>query len=238
MGKLIIAQRRGKGSSRYRAHSFNFAGEARHPTQSTEQKVGTIVDFIKCPAHTAPLARIQFPDNELCLMLAAEGQKVGDVITAGAASTLSTGNVLELSDIPEGALVYNIESQPGDGGKFIRASGAFGRVVSKSASGIVVRLPSKQTRIFHSKCRAAIGVIAGGGRIEKPLMKAGRKHFKFKARNHLYPKTSASKMNAVDHPYGNKRSSRKSKAMPAPRNAPPGRKVGMIAARRTGRKKK
>ena len=62
--------------------------------------------------------------------------------------------------------------------------------------------------------------------------------FKMKAKNHLYPRTASCAMNAVDHPFGNKRSSRKSKARVAPKNAPPGRKVGMIRARRTGRKKK
>jgi large subunit ribosomal protein L2 len=74
--------------------------------------------------------------------------------------------------------------------------------------------------------------------VEKVLLKAGKQWFKKRARNKLYPRSSAAKMNAVDHPYGNKRSSRKSKARPTSRNAPPGRKVGMLAARRTGRKKK
>ena len=59
-----------------------------------------------------------------------------------------------------------------------------------------------------------------------------------KAKNRLYPKVSGGSMNAVDHPFGNKRSSRKSHARVAPKNAPPGRKVGMIRARRTGRKKR
>ncbi|HLP79521.1 MAG TPA: 50S ribosomal protein L2 [Acidobacteriota bacterium] len=242
MGKLIIAQRRGKGSSRYRAHSFNFAGKATHPvlTQNNKTEVftGTIVDFIKCAAHTAPLAQVEYSNGDACLMLACEGLKVGDTVTVGAAAEAVPGNIMPLSVVPEGTLVFNIESMPGDGGKFVRASGVFARVVAKTANGILVRLPSKKQRFFNENCRASIGVLAGGGRIDKPLLKAGNKFFKFKARNHLYPKTSASKMNAVDHPYGNKRSSRKSKAMPVARNAPPGRKVGMIAARRTGRKKK
>jgi large subunit ribosomal protein L2 len=58
------------------------------------------------------------------------------------------------------------------------------------------------------------------------------------ARHKLFPKVSGSAMNAVDHPFGNKRSLRKSKAKPVSRHAPPGRKVGYIAARRTGRRKK
>ena len=45
-------------------------------------------------------------------------------------------------------------------------------------------------------------------------------------------------MNAVDHPFGSGRGRHIGKSQIAPRFAPPGRKVGMIRARRTGRKKK
>ena len=72
----------------------------------------------------------------------------------------------------------------------------------------------------------------------KPLLKAGNAYYKMKAKNKLWPRSSASAMNAVDHPFGNKRTSRKSKARPISKNAPPGRKVGTVAARRTGRKKR
>ena len=58
-----------------------------------------------------------------------------------------------------------------------------------------------------------------------------------RARNKLYPIISGGAQNAVDHPFGNKRSSRKAKARPAPRNAPPGRKVGLLRPRRTGKRK-
>lgn len=238
MGKKIIAQKRGKGSMRYRAHSFNFKGRAKHPTISEETYRGVIVDLVHCAAHTAPLARVEYENGEMSLTLACEGMKVGDIVSVGTESQTAAGNTLSLKDIPEGTLVYNIEQQPGDGGKFVRSSGVFARLVSKNEKGITIRLPSKKTKVFNAKCRASIGVLAGGGRTEKPILKAGIMHFKMKARNHLYPKTSASAMNAVDHPYGNKRTARKSKAMPVSRHAPPGRKVGMIAARRTGRSKK
>ena len=69
-------------------------------------------------------------------------------------------------------------------------------------------------------------------------MKAGKNYHIHKARNKLYPIVSGSAMNAVAHPFGNKRTSRKSNAKPAPRNAPPGRKVGHIRPKRTGRKNK
>ena len=233
MGKNIITQKRGKGSTSYRAPSFKFKGEARIPKTTTS---GIIVDFVHCPAHTAPLARVAYDDGYYSLMIAPEGSYVGQRLDVGT-NEVSKGFTLELKDIPEGTIIYNIESQPGDGGKFVRASGTFAKVGPVVPSGITVVMPSKHKKVFHPTCRATIGVVAGGGRTDKPMLKAGNSYYKKKARNHLYPVVSGSAMNAVSHPFGNKRTARKSKNKPVSRNAPPGRKVGCVAARRTGQRK-
>jgi large subunit ribosomal protein L2 len=237
MGKRIIAQRRGKGSSVYRCHSFNFKGAARLPVSSNEPVKGKIIDFIHCPAHSAPLAEIKYDNGETALMIAPENVYINQEVENGS-KTISAGNVMQLQDIPEGTLVYNIEAVPQDGGKFVRSSGTFARVITQQPGQTTVLLPSKKLKIFNSQCRACIGIVAGSGRPEKPFLKAGTVYFRRKQKNRLYPRTSGCKMNAVDHPFGNKRSSRKSKARVAPKNAPPGRKVGMFRARRTGRKKR
>ncbi|MBS3122737.1 50S ribosomal protein L2 [Candidatus Woesearchaeota archaeon] len=237
MGKRIIAQRRGKGSTTYRCPSFNFKGAAKHPAIAQEPIKGTVIDIIHCPAHSAPLVKVEYENGESSLMIAPENICVNQIIENGS-KTLELGNTLALKDIPEGTLIYNIENVPGDGGKFVRSSGTFARIVSQMENQTIVLLPSKKQKSFNLNCRATIGIVAGSGRTEKPFLKAGTMFFKMKAKNHLYPRTASCAMNAVDHPFGNKRSSRKSKARVAPKNAPPGRKVGMIRARRTGRKKK
>ena len=56
------------------------------------------------------------------------------------------------------------------------------------------------------------------------------------ARNKLYPRTSAVSMNAVDHPFGSGRGSHAGNPTIAPRFAPPGRKVGKLRPRRTGKR--
>ena len=58
-----------------------------------------------------------------------------------------------------------------------------------------------------------------------------------KARGKLYPRTSAVKMNAIDHPLGSGRG-KVGKSKTVKRNSPPGRKVGHLSPRRTGRKKR
>lgn len=223
MGKNLIQQARGKGGPTYRAPSFRYKGEARFPRAAK----GEILDIISCQGHSAPLFEVKYENNETGFMIACEGKRVGDTLE----------NVTALKNISEGTFIYNIESRPFDGGKFVRAGGVFAKVVTKMENKIIVLLPSKKQKEFHPDCRAAIGVVAGGGRTDKPFLKAGNKHFAMKAKNKLWPLVSGCAQNAVDHPFGNKRSSRNSKSRPTPRNAPPGRKVGAIASRRTGQKK-
>ena len=102
---------------------------------------------------------------------------------------------------------------------------------------IKIKLPSNKEKAFLPTCRAAIGIAAGAGRLEKPFMKAGTKFFKMRARNKLYPKVCGISMNAVDHPFGGCHSTHKGRPTLSPRSAPPGRKVGKIAPRRTGKKR-
>ncbi len=235
MGKSLIQQKRGKGSSRYRAQSHHWKGEIR--LKKTSGTVGGhVIDFVDCAGHSAPLAQIEYSDGEQCLVAAVDGLRIGDEVTSGS-TELGLGNTMVLRNIPEGTMICNIERQPGDGGKFVRAGGTFGKVVAKTQEGILVRLPSKKERLFVPECRATIGIVAGSGRTEKPFLKAGTRYFAMKAKNKLWPKMRGVAMNAVSHPYGGKRK-KKGKPTIAPRNAPPGRKVGKISPRRTGRTKR
>jgi large subunit ribosomal protein L2 len=98
-------------------------------------------------------------------------------------------------------------------------------------------LPSGRTRYVNDYCLATVGVVAAGGRTEKPFLKAGAMFHWMKAKGHKYPRTSGRKMVAAVHPYGSsKRSARK--ATTTSHGAPPGQKVGLISARGAGRKKK
>lgn len=238
MGKRLIQQARGRGGPTYRAPSFRYRGEAKHKTIRDDVVEGVIIDFVKCAGHSVPLAEVKYADGEKALMLAPEGLCVGERVKAGATAEAKVGNTVALVNIPPGTLVNNLESQPGDGGKFCRSSGGFAKVLTERAGVIIVELPSKKTRKFHPQCRATIGVLASGGRTEKPMMKAGRAYHKHRAKNKLYPKVAGIAQNAVDHPFGKSSSHTKGRPLTTPRNAPPGRKVGQLRASRTGRKKK
>jgi large subunit ribosomal protein L2 len=232
MGKNLTQQKRGRGSPVYRRPGFKYEGETRIGKNGPAQ----ITELLSCRAHSAPLARVKYDDNSTSLIIAPEGIKEGQNIVVGGGEILF-GNIAELKNIPEGTTVFNIENKPGDGGKFVKASGTSARVVAKTASKITLLLPSKKHRDFHPDCRACIGVAAGGGRPEKPFYKAGRKYFEMKAKNMYWPSVSGTSMNAVDHPFGGHKSHHKGRPTSAPKNAPPGRKVGMLHPRSSGRSK-
>ena len=234
MGKRLIQQRRGRGTSAYRSPSFRFKGEVKHHNLDT---TGTVTDIIHCQGHSAPLIEVEYLTGVKNLTFAPEGIKVGDEISIGANEELNVGSVLLLKDIPEGTLVHNLELKPGDGGKLVRTSGSFAKVVAKTEKAVRIKLPSNKEKSFLPHCRAAVGIIAGGGRLEKPLLKAGIAFMKMRAKNKLYPKVCGISMNAVDHPFGGCHSTHKGRPTLSPRSAPPGRKVGKIAPRRTGKRK-
>jgi large subunit ribosomal protein L2 len=233
MGKRLIQQRRGRGTGANRSPSHRFKGQVKHYHSNGE---GQVTDLIHCGGHTAPLVEVSFVGKK-SLGFAHQGVKVGDKVNFGNSTDLSDGSVLQLRDIPEGTLVHNVELRPGDGGKLVRTSGSFAKVVAKTDEAVRVMLPSKKEKSFLPSCRAAIGIIAGAGRLEKPFLKAGTRFKKMRVRNQRWPVVCGISMNAVDHPFGGKGSHTKGRPSQSPRNAPPGRKVGKIAPRRTGRKK-
>ncbi len=239
MGKNLIQQKRGKGSPRYRAPSFRYKGTAKFSRYEEGKTItASITDILHSSGHSAPLMALKYSNGETGLLQAPEGIKSGDKIDMGKDAELKIGNILPLKSIPEGTSIYNIESNPGDGGKFVRASGAFAKIITKMEEGIVIELPSSKRKTFSPECRAVIGVIAGSGRTEKPFLKAGNKFYAMRAKNKLWPIVSGTSMNSVSHPFGGSSSHAKGIPTQSSRNSPPGRKVGKIAPKRTGRRKR
>ncbi len=232
MGKTIIQQARGHGSFSYRVRRNAF----RYKLQYARNLVGegTVVKLFHSAGHSAPLAKIKVGE-EMFYIPACKGMFEGMKISFD--NEVKDGNILRLKNIPVKTFIYDIESRPGDGGMFIKTAGSSATVSRIIGEKIFVLMPSKKEKEFNPNCRAIIGTIAGAGRLDKPLVKAGKNFYIKKARNKLWPRTSALKFNAIDHPFGSGRGKRiKSKI--AKRNAPAGAKVGLIRPSRTGRKKR
>jgi large subunit ribosomal protein L2 len=236
MGRRIHGQRRGRGTSTFRAPSHRYKADLSHRTVEDDDVVsGTVVDIEHDPARSAPVADVEFDDGDRRLVLAPEGVGVGETLQIGVSAEIKPGNTLPLAEIPEGVPVCNVEANPGDGGKFARASGVNAQLLTHDRNVAVVKLPSGEVKRLSPQCRATIGVVAGGGRTDKPMVKAGNKHHKMKARGTAWPRVRGVAMNAVDHPFGGGGRQHPGRPKSVSRNAPPGRKVGDISSRRTGR---
>ena len=232
MGKRTRSQRRGS-SPKNRVSSHRFPAANKLPRISGE--VAEIVELVHSPAHTAPQAKVKFEDGATAHLGAPEGLSVGQIIAFGDRVSLRPGNVTTLDQIPEGTQICNVESRPGDGGKIAKSGGNSAMIDTRMGDYVRVRLPSGTVKDLHAKCRATIGVLGGHGRSEKPLLRAGAAHHKAKARGKLYPTVSGVAMNPVDHPHGGGNHQAVHGPNSVSRNAPPGKKVGNIAPRRTGR---
>ena len=235
MGKRLIQQRRGRTKGKFNSPSHRFKGEVKYASDNS--KLGGIVDdILHDSGRTAPLARVK-ADTGKILIIAPEGIKVGDQINfTDSKKEIGIGNISTIGNIPEGTPIYNIELSPGDGGKLVRAGGSNATVVSHDRKKTVVQLPSGSFKTLDSSCRATMGVAAGGGRKDKPFLKAGKKHYAFRTRGKQYPIVRGVAMNPVSHPHGGGGHQHVGKPYTVKRGASPGRKVGSIAARRTGRK--
>lgn len=243
MGKRIRVQRRGRGAPTFRASTHKRVAPAQYPLTITAKECletaikGVIEELVHDPGRGSPLALVRFANGEACYTVVPEGVYLGQQIHIGGKAPVEVGNILPIGKIPEGTVICNIELRPGDGGKIAKSSGTYAIVVTHTPQGTIIKLPSGKTKYINDLCRATIGVVSAAGRTEKPFLKAGANFHWMKAKGHKYPRTRGRAMVAAVHPYGSsKRSARK--VTTTSHGAPPGQKVGLIAARGAGRKKK
>ncbi|EEB12259.1 60S ribosomal protein L8, putative [Pediculus humanus corporis] len=245
MGRVIRAQRKGHGSV-FTSHTKHRKGAPKLRSFDFAERhgyiKGVVKDIIHDPGRGAPIAVVHFKDpykfkTRKELFIAPEGMYTGQFVYCGKKANLQIGNVLAVGSMPEGTIICNLEEKTGDRGRLARASGNFATVIAHNpdTNRTRVKLPSGAKKVIPSSNRAMIGIVAGGGRIDKPVLKAGRAYYKYKAKRNSWPKVRGVAMNPVEHPHGGGNHQHIGKASTVKRGTSPGRKVGLIAARRTGR---
>jgi len=234
MGMRIRAQRRGH-SPVFKTPSHRFKGDIKYP--HVEEGTVVVEKIEHDPGRTAPIAKVRLEDGRKHFIIAPEGISVEQKLHFGKGAPLGVGNVLPLSMIPDGLPVFNIEKNPGDGGKFVRSAGTAAMVISHGKK-VMLQLPSGNFKAFNPECRATLGLSGGGGRREKPFVKAGTRHHSLRSRAKCWPRVSGVAMNSVDHPHGGGGHQHVGKPSTVSRNAWPGRKVGNIAPKKKKKRKK
>lgn len=246
MGRVLRAQRKGRQNGVFKARTITRKGPAKFRVFDYAERhgyvKGVIKEIIHDPGRGAPLAKVVFRHPYKFRLaketfIATEDMYTGQFIYCGKKAQLKVGNVLPLGSMPEGSLVCNVEEHVGDRGGLARASGEYATIVAHNPDNGTtrLRLPSGAKKVIKSECRAAVGIVAGGGRLDKPVLKAGRSYHKYKAKRNCWPKVRGVAMNPVEHPHGGGNHQHIGHPSTVSRDAPPGQKVGLIAARRTGR---
>lgn len=246
MGRVVRGQRKGAGGI-FKSHTHKRKGAAKLRVLDFAERngylKGTVREIIHDPGRGAPLAKVDFRDpykfgKRQELFIAPEGLYTGQFLYCGKKAALTVGNVMPVGRMPEGTIACNVEAKLGDRGKLGRCSGDYVTVINHLETGKTrLRLPSGTRKLVPSTCRAMVGIVAGGGRTDKPMLKAGTAYHKYKAKRNCWPRVRGVAMNPVEHPHGGGNHQHVGHPTTVRRDAPPGQKVGLIGARATGRRR-
>ena len=158
---------------------------------------GKVVSIEYDPNRNTNIALISYEDGEKRYILHPENLKINDIISSSKSSTITVGNALPLDNIPLGTDVHNVELTPGKGGQLIRAAGTSAKILAKENNFVVLRLSSKEIRLFKKECFATVGRLSNSDFYNVVLGKAGRSRWLG-----IRPTVRGSVMNPVDHPHG------------------------------------
>jgi large subunit ribosomal protein L2 len=187
-GKITIRHKGGGHKRRYRLIDFR---------RNKYNILGKVVAIEYDPNRNANIALINYEDGEKRYILHPEKLKIGDKISSGKNAFIQVGNALPLHEIPLGTDVHNLELFPGKGGQLIRAAGTSAKILAKENDFVVLRLSSKEIRLFKKDCYATIGKVSNSDFYNVVLGKAGRSRWLG-----IRPTVRGSVMNPVDHPHG------------------------------------
>jgi len=165
--------------------------------QEKQNVPARVLSYEYDPNRTSHIALIVYRDGEKRYVLLPQGMAIGAEIFVSETAPLEPGNRLPLGRVPVGTFVYNVEMQPGGGGKLVRSAGVGAEVLAHDASYMLLRLPSKEIRRVHERCWGSIGRLGAEEHRFVVYGKAGRSRWMG-----IRPTVRGSAMNPVDHPYG------------------------------------
>ena len=187
-GRITVRHQGGGNRQKYRIIDFK---------RQKDDMPATVIGIEYDPNRTSNIALIQYEDGEKAYILAPLGLKDGDKVVSGKNVDIKPGNCMPIENIPVGTLIHNIELNPGQGGKMVKAAGGEAQLMAKEGAYAHVRLPSGEMRLVLARCRATIGTIGNTDNSNIKLGKAGRKRHMG-----IRPTVRGAVMNPVDHPHG------------------------------------
>ena len=187
-GRITVRHQGGENRQKYRIIDFK---------RNKDNMEATVIGIEYDPNRSSNIALIQYEDGEKAYILTPQGITDGSKVVSGESVDIKPGNCMPISSIPVGTLIHNIELNPGQGGKLVKAAGQSAQLMAKEGKYAHVRLPSGEMRLILAKCRATVGVLGNSDHENVKLGKAGRKRHMG-----IRPTVRGSVMNPVDHPHG------------------------------------
>jgi large subunit ribosomal protein L2 len=187
-GRITVRHQGGGNRQKYRLVDFK---------RRKDDMKATVLGIEYDPNRSANIALIEYEDGTKSYILAPIGLKDGDKVVSGDKADIKPGNCMKIESIPVGTMIHNIELNPGQGGKLVRAAGQEAQLMAKEGKYAHVRLPSGEMRLVMAVCRATIGTIGNADHENVKLGKAGRTRHLGKR-----PEVRGSVMNPNDHPHG------------------------------------
>lgn len=187
-GRITVRHKGGGVKKLYRIIEFS---------QTRLDSPAKVVALEYDPNRTAFIALIQYKDSQKQYIVAPQDLKVGDSIIFSEKANLSAGNRMKLKNIPVGTSVYNVELEPGKGGKLARSAGSSAQVLAQEEKYTNLKMPSAEIRKVNSECFASIGMVSNPENRFYTIGKAGKSRLKGRR-----PHVRGSAMNPVDHPHG------------------------------------
>jgi large subunit ribosomal protein L2 len=189
-GRIVVFNRGGGHKRRYRYVDFKrfmFAIPAK------------VVCFEYDPNRGAYLALILYSNGFLSYIIAPARLLIGDFIICDYNASLCVGNRIFLQNVPVGSLVHGLELGVNKGGTMVRSAGTCALIIKKDTvnNKVLVRLPSKEERLFDGFSFATIGSVSNSSHYTNLIGKAGRSRWLNRR-----PNVRGVAMNPVDHPHG------------------------------------
>ena len=187
-GRITVRHQGGGNRQKYRIVDFK---------RKKDDMTATVIGIEYDPNRSANIALIEYEDGERAYILAPIGLTDGNKVVSGEKADIKPGNCMKIENIPVGTMIHNIELNPGQGGKLVRAAGQEAQLMAKEGKYAHVRLPSGEMRLIMAICRATIGTIGNADHENVKIGKAGRSRHMG-----LRPEVRGSVMNPNDHPHG------------------------------------
>jgi large subunit ribosomal protein L2 len=187
-GKMTMRYRGGGHKRKYRIIDFK---------RDKDGIPATVATIEYDPNRTAFIALVNYQDGEKRYVIAQNGLQVGQNIVSGEKVAPEIGNSMTLANIPLGTIISCIELHPGQGAVMARSAGAFAQLMARDGKYATIKLPSGETRMVLTTCKATVGAVSNSDHQLLVSGKAGRSRWLGRR-----PRTRPVVMNPVDHPMG------------------------------------